>query len=155
MARDNGEDGLFLCWRVRYGVFEENTLENNGRFGISIGHKDTDNLLRLNKVRSNHEDGICFRNESLGMAGHRNRLEENIIENNGLKRQVAGIRVRGETRDLVFNRNVIRDTRDQKLQSIGIKIEEKAGPLQLHDNQIDAATRVQGEGTARNLGQKE
>jgi len=155
VARDNGEDGLFLCWRVRYGVFEENTLENNGRFGISIGHKDTDNLLRLNKVRSNHEDGICFRNESLGMAGHRNRLEENIIENNGLKRQVAGIRVRGETRDLVFNRNVIRDTRDQKLQSIGIKIEEKAGPLQLHDNQIDAATRVQGEGTARNLGQKE
>ncbi|PYI84177.1 MAG: hypothetical protein DME26_13650 [Verrucomicrobia bacterium] len=147
VARDNGEDGLFLCWRVRYGVFEENTLENNGRYGISIGHKDTDNLLRLNKVRSNHEDGICFRNESLGMAGHRNRLEENIIENNGLKRQVAGIRVRGETRDLVLDRNVIRDTRpaDQKRQVIGIKVEEKAGPLQLHDNQIDALTRVKGE----------
>ena len=143
-ARNNGEDGLFLCWRVRHGLFENNVLENNGRFGISIGHKDTDNLLRLNKVRSNHEDGICFRNESLPMAGHRNRLEENIIENNGLKRDVAGIRVRGETRDLILERNVIRDTRtgDQKRQLIGIKLEEKAGPVKLNDNQIEAPTRV-------------
>jgi len=149
-ARDNGEDGLFLCWRVRHGLFERNVLENNGRFGISIGHKDTDNLLRLNKVRSNHEDGICFRNESLGMAGHRNRLEENIIENNGLKRDVAGIRVRGETRDLILDRNVIRDTRtgDQKRQLIGIKLEEKAGPVKLNDNQIEAATRVKEERAA-------
>jgi len=150
-ARNNGEDGLFLCWRVRHGLFEGNTLENNGRFGISIGHKDTDNLLRLNKVRSNHEDGICFRNESLGMAGHRNRLEENIIENNGVKRDVAGIRVRGETRELVLDRNVIRDTRtgDQKRQVVGIKLEEKAGPLKLNDNQIEAATRVKEERSNR------
>jgi hypothetical protein len=146
-ARNNGEDGLFLCWRVRHGLFEGNVLENNGRFGISIGHKDTDNLLRLNKVRSNHEDGICFRNESLPMAGHRNRLEENIIENNGLKRDVAGIRVRGETRDLVLERNVIRDTRpaDQRRQLIGVKLEEKAGSVTLTENQIEAATRVKEE----------
>jgi hypothetical protein len=150
-ARDNGEDGLFLCWRVRHGLFERNVLENNGRFGISIGHKDTDNLLRLNKVRSNHEDGICFRNESLPMAGHRNRLEENIIENNGLKRDVAGIRVRGETRDLVLDRNVIRDTRpaDQKRQLIGIELEEKAGPVKLTDNEIEAPTRVKEERVQR------
>jgi hypothetical protein len=147
VARNNGEDGLFLCWRVRHGLFEQNVLENNGRFGISIGHKDTDNLLRLNKVRGNHEDGICFRNESLPMAGHRNRLEENIIENNGLKREVAGIRVRGETRDLVLERNVIRDTRpgDQRRQVIGIRLEEKAGPVKLTDNQIKAPTPVKEE----------
>lgn len=146
-ARQNGEDGLFLCWRVRHGLFEQNILENNGRFGISIGHKDTDNLLRLNQVRANHEDGICFRNESLGMAGHRNRLEENVIENNGLKREVAGIRVRGETRDLILHKNIIRDTRtgDQKRQIIGIRLEEKAGPLKLQDNTIDANIRVKDE----------
>ena len=45
VARNNGADGLFLCWRVRHGLFEENVLDNNGRYGISIGHKDTDNLL--------------------------------------------------------------------------------------------------------------
>ncbi len=143
-ARRNGEDGLFLCWRVRHGLFEKNLLEDNGRFGISIGHKDTDNLLRENEVRANHQDGVFFRNESLGMAGHRNRLENNLIENNGVKSDAAGIRVRGETRDLVFKNNTIRDTRsgDARKQSIGIRIEELAGAVKLEDNQIDAAKPI-------------
>jgi parallel beta-helix repeat protein len=139
-ARENGEDGLFLCWRVRHGTFERNTLENNGRYGISIGHKDSDNLLRENEVRSNRGDGIHFRNESAGMAGHRNRLEDNLIENNG----GAGIRVRGETQGLVFRNNVIRDTRsgEDRKQTVGVCIEELAGPLVLDNNRIDAHTQV-------------
>src|SRR5213593_255483 len=48
VARQNGGDGLFLCWRVRHGLFEENQLVQNGGFGISIGHKDSDNLLKKN-----------------------------------------------------------------------------------------------------------
>lgn len=48
VARSNGEDGLFLCWRVRHGLFEKNILEDNGRFGISIGHKDSDNFVHDN-----------------------------------------------------------------------------------------------------------
>jgi parallel beta-helix repeat protein len=141
IARNNGEDGLFLCWRVKQGVFEENVLEGNGRFGISIGHKDTDNLLRNNQVRGNHEDGVCFRNESEGMAGHRNRLENNLIENNGTKRDAAGIRVRGETRDLVFKNNVIRDTRTgaERKQTVGIRLEEKVGAVTLEANQVEAS----------------
>ncbi len=140
VARNNAEDGLFLCWRVKYGIFEENTLENNGRFGVSIGHKDTDNILAKNTVRGNEQDGIFFRNETEGMAGHRNRLENNLIENNGVKQNAAGIRVRGETRDLVFSGNTIRDTRpapDRK-QMTGILLEEKVGPVQLQANQVDA-----------------
>lgn len=151
VARENGEDGLFLCWRVRHGLFEKNILENNGRFGISIGHKDTDNLLRENVVRSNHGDGVFFRNESLGMAGHRNRIENNLIENNGTKEPVSGIRVRGETKDLVFKGNVIRDTRasDKRKQSVGIRIEEAAGEIQMDGNQIDAKTPVEDKRTGK------
>jgi len=145
VARRNNEDGLFLCWRVKHGLFEKNLLENNGRFGISIGHKDTDNLLRENHVRANHQDGIFFRNESEGMAGHRNRLENNLIENNGAKTDAAGIRVRGETRDLVFKNNVIRDTRapDARKQTVGIRIEEPAGNVILEGNQIEAKINVE------------
>ncbi len=145
IARRNGEDGLFLCWRVRHGLFEKNILEDNGRYGISIGHKDTDNFLQENLVRSNHEDGIFFRNETEGMAGHRNRLENNVIENNGAKAGVAGIRVRGETRDLVFRNNIIRDTRapEARQQSVGIRIEEPAGEVVLEGNKIDAKTKVE------------
>jgi len=144
-ARRNGEDGLFLCWRVKHGLFEKNTLEDNGRFGISIGHKDTDNLLRENHVRANQQDGVFFRNETAGMAGHRNRLENNLIENNGAKADAAGIRVRGETKDLVFKNNIIRDTRpaDARKQTTGIRIEEPAGHVHLEGNQIDAKTEVE------------
>ena len=140
IARRNGEDGLFLCWRVKEGVFSGNTLEANGRFGISIGHKDTDNLIQNNRVLANAADGIFFRNESEGMAGHRNRIEDNLIENNGAKEPAAGIRVRGETRDLILRNNTIRDTRPagERRQTTGIRIEEKAGPITTESNEIQA-----------------
>ena len=144
VARRNDADGLFLCWRVRHGLFEDNLLEGNGRYGISIGHKDTDNLLRNNRVRSNAEDGICFRDESLGMAGHRNRLEDNLIEDNGRGQAVAGIRIRGETRDIVLKNNRIRDTRppEARRQNTGILLEEKVGPVRLEKNEIESAVPV-------------
>jgi nitrous oxidase accessory protein NosD len=147
VARNNGEDGLFLCWRVKQGVFEENILEANGRYGISIGHKDTDNLLRNNQVRGNHEEGIYFRNETEGMAGHRNRVENNLIENNGVKRETAGIRVRGETRDLIFKDNIIRDTRPagERKQTIGIRLDEKVGAVTLEGNKVEAAKELADE----------
>jgi parallel beta-helix repeat protein len=126
-------------------VFEKNLLENNGQFGISIGHKDSDNLLQENIVRANDLDGVFFRNETIGMAGHRNQLINNIIENNGRKEPSAGIRVRGETNGLIFKNNTIRDTRDgnQVTQKVGVKIEESAGEITLKDNTIVAETAVQ------------
>jgi len=144
IARRNGTDGLFLCWRVRHGLFEGNDLESNGRFGISIGHKDSDNLLRRNIVRLNNQDGIFFRNESLGMAAHRNRIEENIIENNGTGGEAAGIRIRGYTNDLVFRNNIIRDTRtdSSQTQTVGIRIEEQVGSIILEGNQIEAKNQI-------------
>lgn len=151
VARKNGEDGLFLCWRVKEGLFEGNQLEGNGRYGISIGHKDTDNLLRNNRVVGNGEDGVFFRNEAEGMAGHRNRLEGNLIENNGAKEPSAGIRVRGETRDLVFRGNVIRDTRPaaERRQTVGIRLDEKVGAVSSEANRIEATTAVEDRRKAR------
>ena len=144
IARRNGTDGLFLCWRVRHGLFEDNVLESNGRFGISIGHKDSDNLLRRNMVRLNSQNGIFFRNESLGMAAHRNRIEDSIIEDNGADGEAAGIRIRGYTNDLVFKNNIIRDTRkgNSQTQIVGIRIEEQVGQIYLEGNKIEARTLI-------------
>ncbi len=144
VARNNGTDGLFLCWRVRHGLFANNELEGNGRYGISIGHKDTDNLLEANYVRLNGEDGIHFRNETFGMAAHRNRLKDNVIEDNGTKGAGAGIRVRGETDGLIFENNKIRDTRsaESQTQTIGILIDKQAGQVTLKKNQITAKTAI-------------
>lgn len=143
-ARRNGTDGLFLCWRVRHGKFENNVLVDNGRYGISIGHKDSDNVFRKNVVCSNKEDGIFFRNETQGMAGHRNRLEENTIDNNGVGGEGAGIRIRGETNGTVIINNIIRDTRlaDRQTQKVGIRIDEQAGDVQMENNQNDCVEKV-------------
>ena len=144
IARKNGTDGLYLCWRVRHGLFENNIMEHNGRFGISIGHKDSDNLIQNNRVVSNQSDGIFFRNETIGMAGHRNKLKNNVIENNGAKENGAGIRIRGETNGTVIMNNIIRDTRptDQQTQTVGIRIEEKAGTVIIENNQNQSQQKI-------------
>jgi parallel beta-helix repeat protein len=144
IARRNGTDGLFLCWRVRHGLFEDNVLEENGQFGISIGHKDSDNLFRHNVVRLNNRDGVFFRDESLGMAAHRNHLEANIIEDNGTGGKAAGICIRGQTNDLIFRNNTVRDTRTDgsQTQTVGIIIGEKVGTVVLEGNRIEAQLEV-------------
>ncbi|MCA1686074.1 MAG: right-handed parallel beta-helix repeat-containing protein [Planctomycetia bacterium] len=145
VARNNGTDGLFLCWRVRHGVFEDNRLEGNGRFGISIGHKDSDNLLRGNQVVGNASNGVCFRDESGGMSPHRNRLEGNRIEDNGREPGTAGIRIGGEPTGLIFEGNVIRDTREgpRRTQTVGILVEGRVGPVRLGSNEIEASPAVE------------
>jgi Periplasmic copper-binding protein (NosD) len=144
LARRNGADGLFLCWRVRHGLFENNRMESNGRFGISIGHKDSDNLLRGNHVVRNGANGVFFRDEPTGMSPHRNRLEQNVIEDNGRESGTAGIRIRGEPSGLIFENNVIRDTRSgaQQTQSVGILVEDRVGQVRIGSNKIEAGTAV-------------
>jgi Right handed beta helix region len=144
LARHNGTDGLFLCWRVRHGVFEHNRIEDNGRFGISIGHKDSDNLLHGNAVIRNGSNGVFFRDESEGMSPHRNHLKDNRIEDNGRASGTAGIRIRGKPSGLIFEDNVIRDTRagSQRTQTVGIQVEERVGPVKIRTNQIEASTVI-------------
>lgn len=107
----NGQDGLFVCWRVKHGVFEQNDLRGNTRFGISIGHKDTDNLFRNNTIVGNSDAGIFFRNESEAMGAHRNVFEGNQILDNGAAAKgdaaYASIVIRGYHHDLIFRNNTI------------------------------------------------
>lgn len=68
-------------------------------------------------------------------------LNADCMVDNGINHEAAGIRVRGETRDLVFKENIIRDTRPigEKKQSIGIQLEKSVGAVSL---QVDAATEL-------------
>lgn len=74
------------------------------------------------------------------MAAHRNRLKDNVIENNGAKGEAAGIRIRGETAGLVFENNSIRDTRPlaERTQTVGLLIEDQVGTVTLDGNKIQA-----------------
>jgi len=133
----NGGDGLFLCWRVQYGLFENNVLRNNERHGISIGHKDSDNLFRNNDVDGNLKHGVYFRNESEHMAGHRNRFENNRIVNNGREADGVGIFIDGETDGTIFVNNTIGNTDGKEIQKVPIRIGEKAGRVILEGNEIE------------------
>ena len=76
--------GLFFCWGVKDGIAEENVIEDCTKYGISIGHRDTDNLIRRNVIRRSHEVGIYFREHpSPARDPHRNVLEENLIVDSG------------------------------------------------------------------------
>ena len=64
--------GLFFCWGVKHGIAENNRILNNRQYGISIGHRDTDNIIRLNQIEGSGEVGITFRNEpNEGRSPHR------------------------------------------------------------------------------------
>jgi hypothetical protein len=145
----NGQDGLYVCWRVKHGHFEANELCDNQRDGISIGHKDTDNLFVRNVSTGNGAAGLHFRNESEPMGAHRNVFEENRILDNGEQTQGnaprAAVVIRGYHHDLVFRRNVIGNS-SAAGESVGILVSESAKNLTLEDNeflhvQMKSATR--------------
>jgi hypothetical protein len=142
-SAENEGDGLFLCWRVQDARFENNELVDNGRHGISIGHKDTDNVFVGNVCRGNKEHGIYFRDEKPTNAGSRNTFRENVIEDNG----GCGVCIDGQTTDLVFEENTIRDTRsgDSRTQRVGILAGDGAARVRAVgnriENNIEAATQ--------------
>ncbi len=138
VAYENRDDGLFLCWRVRHGTFEGNELRGNGRYGISIGHKDSDNLLRGNTVIGNVNHGVYFRDEPEYTGGHRNRLEENRIYNNGTNGEGSGIYIDGETNDTVIVDNEIGNQSEvgNSTQRFGVVIGAKAKRVTLEGNRI-------------------
>src|SRR5262249_13739337 len=55
--------GLFFCWGVKSGLAENNVIEDSRTYGISIGHRDTDNLIRDNDVVRSGKVGVLFRPE--------------------------------------------------------------------------------------------
>ncbi len=108
---DNGDIGLFLCWRVRHGHFENNVIENNGHYGISIGHKDTDNEFTGNTIAGNGISGVYFRKETPANSGSRNVFRNNKVINNGNALEGYGFYISPHTEDLTFEGNEIADTR--------------------------------------------
>lgn len=139
----NSNIGLFWCWGVKYGLAEGNEMTGNRSYGISIGHCDTDNVMRKNRISGSGKVGILFRNENRGRDfwPNRNLLEENTIVDSGGEDGVA-VDITGKTRDVRIVRNEIRETR-APANRIGIRIGENVGAVELEGNAIEGfATAV-------------
>ncbi len=103
--------GIFFCWGVKYGLAEKNQIEQN-RVGISIGHRDTDNLIVDNMIERSVEHGVLFRPErGPDFAGHRNRIERNrFIDNSPAGGAV--IEIQGGTEAIQIVGNHFLESRD-------------------------------------------
>jgi hypothetical protein len=138
---NNGQVGLFLCWRVRHGNFSNNVIEDNGQYGISIGHKDTDNVFTNNTLARNGFSGVYFRQESLDNSGHRNTFRGNTVVDNGSAKGGYGFYVEPHAGDIVIEENRIAETRAANgTQKLGVYKVDGAGTVHLRDNTTSGHT---------------
>jgi Right handed beta helix region len=134
---NNGDIGLFLCWRVRHSRFENNVIENNGHYGISIGHKDTDNEFVGNTVAYNGVTGVYFRKETAQNSGSRNVFRNNKVLDNGNAREGYGFYIEPHATDLVIDENQIADTRaSNRTQRYGIYKTAGSGSVEATNNSM-------------------
>jgi hypothetical protein len=133
--------GLFWCWGVKYGLAEKNRIEGSRNYGISIGHNDTDNLMRDNDVIGSGKVGILFRDESRGKDfwPNRNQVEGNRVVDSGGEDGVA-IDIQGRTRDLRIVGNTVRETRGPSGR-IGLRVGHDAGAIELSGNRFEGFAR--------------
>ncbi|PYV89996.1 MAG: hypothetical protein DMG05_12000 [Acidobacteria bacterium] len=124
---------------MRHGHFEDNVIENNGLYGISIGHKDTDNLFTHNTVTGNGFSAVYFRKESLKNSGHRNTFRDNTIANNGDVKSGYGFYVEPYAGDILIANNRISDTRSgsNRTQRYAVYRTAGAGSIQLQNNTME------------------
>lgn len=129
--------GLFWCWGVRHGLAEKNRIEGNRNYGISIGHRDTDNVIRDNDVRASGKVGLLFRDESNGRDfwPNRNRVEANRITDSGGDDGLA-IDIQGRTHDVRITGNHLRETRGSARRT-GVRIAPEARAIVLADNRFE------------------
>jgi nitrous oxidase accessory protein NosD len=129
--------GLFWCWGVRFGLAEGNRIVGNRGSGVSIGHRDTDNVIRNNEIVDSGQVGILFRDDARGQDfwPNRNRVESNRVVNSGGEDGVA-IDIQGRTRDVSLLGNEILETRGPATR-IGIRIGAEAGAVEESGNRIE------------------
>lgn len=128
--------GLFFCWGVKYGLAEKNTIEDTKTAGISVGHRDTDNLIRGNTVKRSGQAGILFRPErGQGFTGDRNTVEGNTVIDTGGD-EAAAVDVQGTTASLVFRKNELKETRDPA-KRVGFRFGKDTKDITLDGNSIE------------------
>ena len=131
--------GIFFCWGVSDGQVTHSVCSENLSFGISIGHRDTDNRIFETRIERNGKVGILFREPVTDFrGGHRNEISRCTIVDNGTDGTGQGIDIQGLTCDLTIQENEIRDS-GSGFQSVGIRVSRQATGLTIKDNVFGGA----------------
>lgn len=134
---EGNDQGLFWCWGVKFGLAEHNHMLNNRSYGTSIGHNDTDNVMRHNRISGSGKVGILFRNDARGhdFWANRNVIENNQISNTGGDDGIA-IDIQGQTKDIQLTGNKLSEYR-QPMNRVGIRVGSEAKNISISDNAIE------------------
>ena len=128
--------GLSWCWGVRDGIAENNLIEDCP-VDISIGHRDTDNIMRGNTVRRCSLGGLVYRDDPPHQAAHRNLVEGNLFEDIGtLAAPGCGIDLNGPVEDNILRANRIVCTRPGLMRA-GIRVGPRVTRLELDRNVVE------------------
>ena len=128
--------GLFFCWGVQYGLAEKNIIRDNRECGISIGHRDNENIIRDNEISGSGRVGILFRPErGEGFTATGNVIENNRIMDSGGEDGIA-IDIQGVTSGNTIAHNTLLETRGPA-QRIGIRLGTDSGNNTLENNRIE------------------
>ncbi|MBL8174518.1 MAG: right-handed parallel beta-helix repeat-containing protein [Bryobacterales bacterium] len=133
---DTNDIGFFFCWGVKWALVERNTMADNRRFGVSIGHNDTDNVVRNNEVLRSGKFGIYLRQEhGHSFAPSRNRIEGNRVVDSG-NENGAAVEIEGPTEHVSLQSNVLLETRGAASR-VGVRIGKEAKAITLAENRIE------------------
>ena len=132
--------GIFFCWGVKYGLAENNQIIECGT-GISIGHRDNENLIRNNEVLRSTTVGLLFRPErGEGFTATGNHIEGNRFIDSGPE-DAAAVDIQGVTAGNILINNEIRETRGAASR-VGIRIGAEAGENTLEPNVVEGFAEV-------------
>jgi hypothetical protein len=137
IGRGNSE-GMYFCWNVTDGFVDNCKFSENIKYGISIGHRDTDNLIQNCLIENNKEVGILFRKDSDDdfFAGNRNLIKNCIIKDNGTSKEGVGIDITWKTKDITIENTKFVSSEAGK-QKIGIKIGKDAQGINASGNTFE------------------
>lgn len=130
--------GLYFCWNVSDGFVDECNLSGNLKYGISIGHRDTENIIQNCLVQDNGEVGILFRKDGDDefYAGNRNLITSCTIKDNGLNKGGIGIDIRWKTKDITIEKTKFISS-GSGIQKIGIQISKDAERISTSGNTFE------------------
>ena len=133
ISRGNGQ-GIFFCWGVTDGLAQNCDLSDNLDYGITIGHRDTDNRIAGCTIERNHKVGLLFRQPLSEFRGaHRNTVEGCTIRDNGFEAEGLGVQFLGATHDVILRDNLFDDSGEGR-QKIGIQVSAEAEGTQIVGN---------------------
>lgn len=133
---ERNDIGFFFCWGVKWALVANNAMLDNKRFGVSIGHNDTDNIVRNNEVLRSGKTGIYLRQEhGPTFSPSRNRIEANRVVDSGTENGVA-VDIEGVTESVTLKGNTLIESR-QPAARIGVRISKEAKQIVMAENRID------------------